>query len=115
MPHELTKEQEAVIAAMAIDHQSISVDPQDDGSVIVRADGRESTIAPNGVSSRSEPESAALRLPVSLLRSMLGDERMDEALAEVRGKTYPDHGLGRLIDADVHAWCIKWLMEEART
>ena len=112
---DLSKAQEAEIAKMAIDHASVSVDPQEDGTVIARGDHKaEVRIDKAGKVTTPDPESAMFRLPVAMLRTMLGDVIMDAALNEVRGKAYSDHALGRLLDAEIHAWCIARVMEEAK-
>ena len=112
---ELTRQQEAKIAELAIHHASVSVEPLEDGTVIARGDHKaEIRIDQNGRVSTPDPESAMFRLPVAMLRTMLGDTIMDAALNEVRGKAYSDHALGRLLDAEIHAWCIARVMEEAK-
>ena len=112
---DITRDQEAKIAELAVEHASVSVDPQEDGTVIARGDHKaEVRISPDGKVSTPDPESAMFRLPVAMLRTMLGDTVMDAALNEVRGKAYSDHALGRLLDAEIHAWCIARVMEEAK-
>jgi len=106
MAHELTKAQEAVIANLAIDHPTISVDPQDDGDVKVTAGGRTVVVTTEGTVVIPDTDRAYMALSIELLRAMLGDEVMDKALDEVRGKQYPDHALALILAGHVQQWCV---------
>lgn len=102
--HELTREQEARIASMAIDSPSIRVFPQDDGSVQVDADGQCSRlIDADGNVTSVQPPHAYVALPVKMLRDLLGDGPVDDALAQVRDRQYPDHALASVLGDAVRA------------
>jgi hypothetical protein len=93
---ELTREQESAIARLAIDHPSVAVEPQEDGTVKVTAGGRTQILDENGNATAVPIESVPIRLPISTLRRLLGSEAVALAVAEAQaaGYAYPDHGVG---------------------
>jgi len=101
--HELTREQEAKIAEMAMSGHSVRVEPQSDGTVIAIVLDRRVVIGPDGNASALDIEAAYVRLPRQLLAALLGDEMVDEAGMKAREAHYPDHRLGMLLQDDIRA------------
>lgn len=103
MAYELTREQEAKIASLAIDHSSVSVAPAEDGSVKVTAGGRAWLLNVDGNATAPVPEDARVGIPVDLLRRMLGEDVVDAALEQAQKAAYPEHALGFALQADTEA------------
>lgn len=100
---EITREQETAIARLAIDHASVAVTPQEDGTVKVEAGGQTLILDEDGNARPIVIERAYMALPVDLLRRMLGDDVVDAALGEAGARSYSDHSLGRILAPDVQA------------
>jgi hypothetical protein len=107
---ELSREQESAIARLAIDHPSVAVSPQEDGTVKVTAGSRTLVLDEDGNTAPEPITHGYVRIPVRTLRRLLGDERMAEMLAEAAKSPYPDHALNsafggemcEAIDAALH-------------
>jgi hypothetical protein len=107
--HDITREQEAAIARLAIDNPTVGVTPQADGTVITEAGGKRLILDPFGNATPEPVERAYLALPIDLLRRMLGDDVIDAALEDVAGAAYPDHALSARIGDDVRARILELL------
>src|SRR4051794_18855415 len=111
---ELSREQEAAIARLAIDHPSVAVSPQEDGTVKVTAGGRGLIIDENGEAQPIVIDKAYMAIPVDLLRRLLGDDVVDAGLAEAGSLNYSDYSLGRILAPDVQARIIELLATSER-
>lgn len=100
---EMTREQESAIARLAIDHASVAVAPQEDGTVKVTAGSRVLILDEDGNSAPEPITHGYVRIPVETLRRLLGDERMDEALAEARNSPYAEHTLNTAVGHEANA------------
>jgi hypothetical protein len=86
---EITREQEAAIARLAIDHASVAVAPQEDGTVKVTAGSRTLVLDEDGNAAPEPITHGYVRIPVETLRRLLGDERMAEMLARRPSRPIP--------------------------
>lgn len=99
---ELSREQESKIASLALSCGSVQVDrPKDDGTVRVQAGGRVLVFDEDGNEEAEEIHRMYFPVPLSLVRAVLGDERVDEALGEARDRSVPDHYLGVLLGGEM--------------
>jgi hypothetical protein len=106
---DLTREQEATIARLALAHPSVSVAPMKNGIVKVEGGGKSYLLDPDGQTVPEPVERAYMALPVDLLRRLLGDDVMDAALKDVATAAYPDHALATKLGDDVRARVIELL------
>jgi hypothetical protein len=100
---EITREQEAAIARLAIDHASVAVAPQEDGTVKVTAGSRTLILDEDGNTAPEPITHGYVRIPVETLRRLLGDERMAEALTEAAESPYPEHALDQIVGREANA------------
>jgi hypothetical protein len=98
---EITREQESAIARLAIDHASVAVAPQEDGTVKVTAGSRTLILDEDGNAAPEQITHGYVRIPVDTLRRLLGDERMAEMLAKAAESPYPEHALNSTFGAEV--------------
>jgi hypothetical protein len=98
---EITREQEAAIARLAIDHASVAVAPQEDGTVKVTAASRTLILDEDGNAAPEPITHGYIRIPIETLRRLLGDERMAEMLAKAAESPYPEHALNSTFGAEM--------------
>ena len=99
---EITREQEAAIAQLAMTHDSVRVERQQQPHVVqVNVGGKSLSIDEDGNVLPEPIETVPVRLPVGLLRDLLGAEAVEAGIAAVQAKTYPDIVLGQNVAADV--------------
>ena len=100
---EITREQEARIAKLALEGGRVYVRPAGQGVVSVEVDGRVLHIDEDGVEKSAPVHEAFITLPIGLIRELVGDDVLGPALESASTKSYPEHGLNLVLGDDIRA------------
>lgn len=96
--YEPTREQEAKIAAMALEHGSVAVEVVSGTVVKATVGGVSWLVYQDGDAAKAPPEYATVNIPTEFLKALLGAEYLDIEIAQIQDDdAFPEHTLGRAV------------------